>query len=291
MPSDTIMRCAGLFMITEESDSKAILLCARQSYDDKSSHYHNHEALQSANFLEKISIPRGRRDGHDYFDYETAVREFIEETATFFEKAIVYKMPFVLQWNDNGVVYKYSIYVGVLRGLLQNVSREPNTFCVKLLQHFDKPNKYKISIETRRFNNEIPRYLHITPLADYFKYMNEKQLVTYSSSNYLDFFNFVRNVKSKFDDGRLTEFFSISLQLEKFPVKNKLFEEHHHHHHHHRHHHHHHFANNKKIAIESGTEGDDGGSGDDVKWTIRRPKIVSAMRRELLNLINAHAAV
>ncbi|ACO53495.1 BV-e31 [Euproctis pseudoconspersa nucleopolyhedrovirus] len=255
------MRCAGLFMITEEPDNKAILLCARQSYD-KSARYHNHEALQRAIFLEKISIPRGKRDGHDYFDYETAVREFIEETATFFDSAIVYKTPFVLQWSDKGANYKYFIYVGILRGLLKNVAREPNTFCVKLTQQ-RRINDYKIGIEARRFNNEISRHLYIVPLADYFKYMSEKQLITYAYSNYLDFFNFVRNVKSKFDNGRLLDFFLISLQLEKFNLNVE--------------------TPNESFAGETTAEND-----DEKKWTAsRRAQIVSAMRREILNLKNA----
>ncbi|AGR56781.1 Nudix [Hemileuca sp. nucleopolyhedrovirus] len=199
------MRCAGLFMIIESD--KAVLLSARQSYNG-SMRYKNLDALKRANFLEKISIPRGKRDGDDIFDYETAVREFIEETATVFESAFIFKMPFVLQWNDNGTIYKYIIYVGMLKGLLKTVFREPNTFCVKLeTTSSSTPNEYRVNIESRRFNNEIPRTLHIVSLADYFRYMSEKQLTTYDYSNYLDFFNFVKSVKAKFEEGRLFDFF------------------------------------------------------------------------------------
>nr|WRQ96873.1 nudix [Mamestra configurata nucleopolyhedrovirus B]WRQ97034.1 macoB147 [Mamestra configurata nucleopolyhedrovirus B] len=210
------MRCAGLFMIMEPD--KAVLLCARRSYDS-TVHYHDADQLKQVNFLEKISIPRGKRDGRDIFDYETAVREFIEETGTFFESAWVYRVPFVLQWNDAGVTYKYAIYVGVVQGLLRNVSREPNTYCVKL--NCDKPNDYKINLETRRHNNEIPRNLYILPLQDYFQYMNEKQLVTYDSSNYLEFFEFVKSVKAKFDQKNLRRFFLLSLKLESFDFFHK----------------------------------------------------------------------
>jgi hypothetical protein len=210
------MRCAGLFMIMEPD--KAVLLCARRSYDS-TVHYHDTDQLRSVNFLEKISIPRGKRDGRDIFDYETAVREFIEETGTFFESAHVCRVPFVLQWNDAGVTYKYAIYVGVVQGMLRNVSREPNTYCVKL--NCDKPNDYKINLETRRHNNEIPRYLYILPLQDYFQYMNEKQLTTYDSSNYQEFFEFVKTVKANFDSGNLRNFFLLSLKLDSFDFFNK----------------------------------------------------------------------
>ncbi|ABY65780.1 ac38-like protein [Orgyia leucostigma nucleopolyhedrovirus] len=227
------MRSAGLFMIVD--NDKAVLLRARQSY--------NSGARVSSNnyFLEKISIPRGKRDGDDSFDYETAVREFIEETATVFDSALVYKNPFVLQWNDAGVVYKYAIYVGVLRGMLKSVSREPNSFCVKL-RTAKNHNEYNVNIESRRFNNEIRRNLHITSLTDYFRYMTEAQLTTYASSNYSEFFDFVKNVKSQFDDGRLFDFFLITLKLNNW----ELFD----------------------------------------KWNVRRPKIVSATRRELMNIVN-----
>ncbi|AYN45066.1 bv-e31 [Alphabaculovirus alterspexiguae] len=205
------MRCAGLFMIIEAD--KAVLLCARRSYDSNM-FYSDPEQLEHVNFLEKISIPRGKRDGRDIFDYETAVREFIEETGTFFESAWVFRVPFVLQWDDAGVTYKYAIYVGVVQGLLQYVSREPNTYCVKL--NSNKPNDYKINLETRRYNKEIPRHLYILPLQDYFQYMNEKQLTTYDSSNYLEFFEFIKTVKAKFDRGILKNFFLLSLKLETF---------------------------------------------------------------------------
>nr|AGS47887.1 putative 25.3 kDa protein [Ectropis obliqua nucleopolyhedrovirus] len=203
--------------------------------------YKNLTKLCTDNFLERISIPRGKRDGQDYFDYETAVREFIEETGCFFESANVFHEPFVLQWHDDGVVYKYAIYVAILQGVLKNVLRQPNTFCVKL-EHTAQTDTYKVNIESRRFNNEISRYLYIVPLNDYIAYMNEKQLITYEYSNYLEFFTFVKKVKTAFDDGRLNEFFLITLKLD-------LFESYH-------------------------------------KWNTKRPKIVMATRRELLNIVN-----
>lgn len=204
------MRSAGLFVIVEPD--KAVLLCARRSYDG-TVYCHNNAVLQQANFLEKISIPRGKRDHQDCFEYETAVREFIEETGTFFHCAHVFEEPFVLQWMDCGVTYKYSIYVGIVRGSLIDVSRKPNTFCVKL-DGSCRPNDYRIVLESRKYTNEMPRHVYIVPLQDYFQYMNEKQLTTYDSSNYLEFFEFVRNVKYKYEVKKnYRRFFLLTLNL------------------------------------------------------------------------------
>nr|UPO71117.1 orf28 [Trichoplusia ni single nucleopolyhedrovirus] len=181
---------------------KAVLLCARRSYNS-TVEYSDSAMLKKANFLEKISIPRGKRDNRDIFDHETAIREFIEETGTFFESAYVYRRPFVLQWIDAGVVYKYAIYVGILNGLLISVSREPNTFCVKLNGGDKGSNDYRVDIETRRHNRELPRHVYIVSLQDYFQYMNEKQLITYDFSNYREFFEYVKFVKAKFDESNV----------------------------------------------------------------------------------------
>nr|WUR10782.1 nudix [Calliteara abietis nucleopolyhedrovirus] len=237
------MRSAGLFLIT--SCDKAVLLRAQRSYDSA----RPIDKRRNKIFLEKISIPRGKRDGDDTFGYETAVREFIEETATFFESAVVYEIPFVLQWNDNGVDYKYAIYVGMLRGTLKPVSREPNSFCVKL--HTNRPNEYNVNIESRRFNNEIRRRLHLVALTDYFRYMSDQQLTTYVSSNYLDFFEFVKHVKTEFDARRLLKFFVITLKL-----------------------------NNWELLTTTSA------AASSSKWNLRRANIILATRRELLNVVN-----
>lgn len=211
------MRCAGLFMILPYD--RAVLLRANRSYTNHTTVRYDHYCgdHNDVAFLEKISIPRGRRSGGDMFDYETAVREFIEETGTFFENAYVYCTPFVLQWCDAGVTYKYAIYVGIIEkgGGLRNVARVPNTFCVKLNSVENKPHQYDIKLESRRYNNELHRRLHIIKLDDYFQYMNDKQLDTYDSSNYLEFFNFVNNVKSLFECSlqRATKFLLLSLRL------------------------------------------------------------------------------
>ncbi|AAR28802.1 ORF38 [Leucania separata nucleopolyhedrovirus] len=224
------MRCSGLLMINDED--KAILLHASQSYQSKQQHRHRdctcdrddavykekeEEASESTNFLEKISIPRGKWDSRDIFDYETAIREFIEETGTIFEGAYVYRRPFMLRWTDNNVNYTYMIYVALLNGSLLPLQREPNTFCVKLSRQ--QNNRYVVEFEDRRYlNREIQRALRIVPTRDYFRYMREHQLTTYESSNYLDFFTFVENVKNTFDSSLAPEaFFYLELRLHKWP--------------------------------------------------------------------------
>ncbi|AHD25614.1 ac38 [Choristoneura murinana nucleopolyhedrovirus] len=192
---------AGLFMIMEPD--KAVLLCARRAYRGN--------AVASDTFLEKISIPRGHRDCTDAKVYETAVREFVEETGRFFHSAYIYKLPFTLHWTDEGVTYKYSIYVGVVRGPLADVNFKPNTYTVKLLPGA-LGNDYRIVLRPRRFNCEISRRLAIVPLDQYFEYMNSKQLNTYASSNYSEFFEFVRQVKRLFDSKQLHDFFHASLE-------------------------------------------------------------------------------
>lgn len=182
---------------------KAVLLCARRAYRGT--------ATASDTFLEKISIPRGHRDCADAKIYETAVREFVEETGRFFHSAFIYKFPFTLHWTDEGVTYKYYIYVGVVRGALVNVKFKPNTYTVKLLPG-EWGNDYRIVLRPRRFNCEISRSLTIVPLNQYFEYMTSKQLNTYAASNYSEFFDFVRQVKRLFDNKDLGDFFHASLK-------------------------------------------------------------------------------
>ncbi|AVA31220.1 ADPRase [Oxyplax ochracea nucleopolyhedrovirus] len=193
---------AGLFMITEPD--KAVLLCARRAYQ-------MNVPSSADTFLEKISIPRGHRDCCDAKVYETAVREFVEETGRFFDSAFVHKLPFTLQWIDEGVTYKYLIYVGIVCGNLNNIKAAPNSYTVKLLPG-KFGNDYRIVTRPRRFNCEIARSVTIVPLNRYFSYMNNKQLTTYDSSNYIEFFNFVREVKDNFDRKKLCNFFYTTLK-------------------------------------------------------------------------------
>lgn len=194
---------AGLFMITEPD--RAVLLNAHYAYRRNSSG-------NPDTFLEKISIPRGHRDCCDGKIYETAVREFIEETGRFFDSAFIYKLPFELKWQDDGVAYTYLIYVGMVRGNLNDVNAKPNTYTVKLLPGMLN-NDYDIILKPRRFNCEITRSLAIVPLNKYFQYMTNKQLITYDSSNYIEFFDFVRTVKTKFDEKKyMQDFLYVTLK-------------------------------------------------------------------------------
>ncbi|AKR17345.1 NUDIX [Urbanus proteus nucleopolyhedrovirus] len=202
----TKMKCSGLLLIIKPN--KAVLLCARQAYN--SSKVYTRRIVDNV-FLEKISIPRGKRDECDDNDYETAIREFIEETGTFFNEAYVYREPFMLHWRDGGVMYRYCVYVGVTEDLLQYVRREPNSFCVKLT--CENPNNYSILFENRKYNNELSRFLYITPLECYFKYMYTKQLMTYERSNYIEFFEYVKRVKQAHDNKELDKFIKLTLSL------------------------------------------------------------------------------
>ncbi|AKN80999.1 hypothetical protein [Lonomia obliqua multiple nucleopolyhedrovirus] len=201
-------------MITDIN--KAVLLCARRSYQTTTAAPFSNTNAAADTFLEKISIPRGHRDCCDAKIYETAVREFIEETGRFFESAYIYKLPFTLKWRDEGVTYRYVIFVGVVHGRLKDINAKPNTYTVKLLPGMFG-NDYQIILKPRRFNCEIARSLTIVPLNKYFSYMNSKQLSTYDFSNYSDFFDFVRMVKDKFDNKQLSAFFYATLK----PVHNE----------------------------------------------------------------------
>ncbi|AAL01721.1 unknown [Spodoptera litura nucleopolyhedrovirus] len=214
------MRCSGLLLIND--DDEAILLHASKSYAPRRIYNGGYDETvdeqedEEDNFLEKISIPRGKWDSRDIFDYETAIREFIEETGTVFDGAYVYRRPFFLRWTDKSVNYTYMIYVALLRGNLRPLTRKPNTFCVKLLRR--KHNRYLVELEDRRYaNKEISRALCIVPTDHYFRYMRERQLTKYEASNYLDFFGFVETVKADYDknpdDDRF--FFFIQLQWKK----------------------------------------------------------------------------
>ena len=201
------MRCAGLLLIID--NDRVVLLNAMRSYNRRV----NKQLARNQDlvFLEKISIPRGKGDSDDTFDYETAVREFIEETSTFFDEAHVYRTPFRLMWRDE-IVYSYDIYVALLRGELRSIDCEPNSFYVKLRRDEGGDDAYHFSVTKRRFNEEIPRKLKIYTLDDYYYHMKRFQLKQYTSSNYLDFFNFVQFVRREYENGTaVDDFFSLKL--------------------------------------------------------------------------------
>nr|WOZ46015.1 protein ADP-ribose pyrophosphatase ORF38 [Cydia pomonella granulovirus] len=183
---------AGLLLITE--DNKAVILQANKSYNEninKNLKYNKHIP-----FVEKLSIPRGKHDVGEK-DYETAVREFIEETGLVFDKVFVFNEPFVLEWQDNCKMYKYVMYVAFLAGTLYYLKKRPNSYNIKLKgrRECDK-YEYKVDLLKQRFRtHELVRRLELMNLGKYISYMESKQLSTYKYSNYEVFFDYIYTVR------------------------------------------------------------------------------------------------
>ncbi|AAP85696.1 ORF_59 [Adoxophyes orana granulovirus] len=215
---------AGLLLITE--NNKAVILQATKSYNDnvnKNLKYNKHIP-----FVEKLSIPRGKHDAGEK-DYETAVREFIEETGLVFDKICVFGEPFMLEWQDNCKIYKYVVYVGFLMGTLYYLKKKPNSYIVKLRARIGsfaqiKIYDYKVDMLRQKFRTqELVRRIELMNLSKYITYMENRQLSTYKYSNYLLFFDYVYSVQKMFSNFELDNFFFIDLQWcvesEEFDVK------------------------------------------------------------------------
>ncbi|AAS82677.1 ORF61 [Agrotis segetum granulovirus] len=198
-------RHSGLLLIT--NDDKAVILQANKSYSErvnKNLKYNKHIP-----FVEKLSIPRGRQDVGEK-DYETAVREFIEETGLIFDKVSIYKDPFLLEWQDESKIYRYTMYVAFLCGSLNSLRKKPNSYNIKLLKSYNY--QYEVDLSKQRYgNNELKRKLDIMSLKKYTSYMENRQLPTYKYSNYNSFFNFVYKVKRLYESNDLINFFVILL--------------------------------------------------------------------------------
>jgi len=197
---------AGLLLITE--NNKVAVLQASRSYNDivnKNLKYNKHIP-----FVEKLSIPRGQHDAGET-DYETAVREFIEETGLVFDKVFVYNDPFLLEWWDNSKMYKYIIYIAFLVGSLYCLKRRPNSYNIKLNKK-ERGGEYKVDMQKQRSHSrELVRRLEIMNLRKYITYMETRQLYTYKYSNYEAFFDYVQSVKRVFERGGDECFFVIDL--------------------------------------------------------------------------------
>lgn len=184
---------AGLLLLTE--DNKAVILQANRSYNDivnKNLKYNKHIP-----FVEKLSIPRGKHDVGEK-DFETAIREFIEETGLVFDKVSLYKHPFILEWQDNSKLYKYVIYVGFLKGTLYYLKKKPNTYNIVLKSQLlsECVYEYKMHMLRQKFRtHELVRRIEIMNLTKYVSYMENRQMSTYKYSNYDSFFDYVFNVK------------------------------------------------------------------------------------------------
>ncbi|QOD40024.1 bv-e31 [Matsumuraeses phaseoli granulovirus] len=200
---------AGFLLLTE--DNKAVILQANKSYNEninKNLKYNKHIP-----FVEKLSIPRGKHDVGEK-EYETAVREFIEETGLVFDKVCVYSEPFVLEWQDNTKVYKYVMYVAFLIGTLYYLKKKPNSYNIKLKEKLTSQcaYEYKVIMLRQKFRtHELVRRIEIMNLTKYISYMENRQLSTYKYSNYENFFNFIRCVINFYNIGRMQYFFEIDL--------------------------------------------------------------------------------
>lgn len=198
-------RHSGLLLLT--NDNRAVILQANRSYSEhvnKNLKYNKHIP-----FVEKLSIPRGRQDAGEK-DYETAVREFIEETGLVFDRVSIYEEPFLLEWQDDCKTFRYTMFVAFLDGTLNSLNKRPNTYNIKLFR--SPTNEYKVDLSRQRFqNHELVRKLDIMSLKRYRAYMENRQLPTYRYSNYADFFEFVERARAEFAGGRTDRFFLIIL--------------------------------------------------------------------------------
>ncbi|ABQ52002.1 hypothetical protein SlGVgp059 [Spodoptera litura granulovirus] len=198
-------RHSGLLLLTE--DNKAVILQANKSYSDrinKNLRYNKHIP-----FVEKLSIPRGRQDVGEQ-DYETAVREFIEETGLIFDKVLIYKHPFLLEWQDDEKMFRYTMYIAFLNGTLNSLRKKPNSYNIKLYKSVDY--KYEVDLsKLRHHTNELIRRIDIMSLKKYMDYMHNRQLPTYKYSNYTTFFEFVNSVRKLYNEKCVDNFFVVFL--------------------------------------------------------------------------------
>lgn len=186
---------AGLLLITD-NNRRAVILQANKSYNENVNR--NLKYNKHIPFVEKLSIPRGRHDIGEK-DYETALREFIEETGLVFDKVHVYKDPFVLEWEDNTKMYKYVMFIAILAGTLYYLNKRPNTYNIRLRR---KSNTvYAVDLLKHKFRSqELVRRIELMNLKKYIAYMENRQLSTYKYSNYDLFFNYIYNVVSLYTD-------------------------------------------------------------------------------------------
>lgn len=148
--------------------------------------------------VEGISIPRGGMHPRDGNMIVTAIREFVEETNLSPETVIIYNESFLLWWRDQGRVYQYKIFVGLLG--TPTVSMFTDT---KRYEYIHKPtsdsdgDQYNtIMLQRHKINKyEEKRNVIRLTLRDYLYYMINYQLNTYTESNYLDFFQFIYGIE------------------------------------------------------------------------------------------------
>lgn len=130
-------------------------------------------------FVEEYQIPRGKCNGSQESLKNCAIREFIEETGFYFKSLEFLDTFFNLRWYDNGVEWKYTIFIAFASFAPKNMIRVKNVDFMKLKLKFTKNN----------FEPLIPQIMHLNV---YFKKISER-LHLYGENNYEFFLNFLIN--------------------------------------------------------------------------------------------------
>lgn len=198
---------SGLVLITRYNE--IVLLQANKSYSERINRHLRFN--KDLTFVERISIPRGRRDVGE-LAYETAVREFIEETGYTFDKVYMYKEPFTLQWYDDHTMYRYTMFVAFLDGDLHSLNTQPNSFEIHMSRRTNHPNDYNVGMRVQRYHtNEHYRKPKLMDYDEYVEYMVNGQLKTYAYSNYSQLFDFIDTARQLFIDNCRRKFFPLTL--------------------------------------------------------------------------------
>lgn len=148
---------------------------------------------ESNSGVEQLQLPRGMRDKCDKSIFETAVREFYEETlcANSSLRVINSEEPFILYWFDRGQKWEYQIYVATVD--------EPFYFSFNPqlptpFRHGSDMADNDVAKNSESFNGLVMQNVSRTTdyvyncvavihWKDYVNYMNQVQLKFYSGPN------------------------------------------------------------------------------------------------------------
>lgn len=156
-------------------------------------------------FLEKFLIPRGHIQKNEY-DYQGAIREFIEETQLLPRELNIINYYFNLEWIDPttpNIIYKYKIFVAFINNTeLQQLSLN---YYLQLKCN-DKINTlcFKLKNKTNKFESLYQSVVFIT-IDDYEQFFFKNQQSHYTHSNYKQFFIFVRNLYEMYVNNYIKE--------------------------------------------------------------------------------------
>lgn len=153
-------------------------------------------------FIEKYSLPRGKYERWDVYNFETALRETIEETGMCCDVLVLFTNYFKLCFKDETVMhpYTYNMYYARTVTELYSIPYEPNTFNVKLcLKSTSKcTREYDVYIQPRGVNQEPIRDLIFMSHDNYVKEMRN-QLTAYEKSNYMQMFDYMYRVDKMYE--------------------------------------------------------------------------------------------